>query len=338
MHKKPAVTMMDVARKAGVSQTTVSFVLNNVNTANIPDETRSRVLQVIKDLKYLPNALAQGLRMQRSGIFGFITDEIAITPHAGKIFEGAQDLAWEKSKLLMLVSTKSIPEIEASAIDLILGLRVEGIIYATMRHQPVKLPLILRDTPTVLVDCFVEDHQLPSVVPDEFGGAYAAVKYLLEKGHRRIGFLNHAEDSPASIGRLEGYKFALQNWGIPFDPEMVSFDTSQNDFAYDCARQLLINKNRPTAIFAFNDRTAMSVYDAIRNLNLKIPKDVAVIGFDNQEIIAAHLFPQLTTMELPHYQMGVWAVQKLVEILSGVEQTIPDQHKIACPIIERASV
>ena len=337
MHKIRASTMMDVARKAGVSQTTVSFVLNNVDTANIPDDTRSRVLQAIKDLNYLPNALAQGLRMQRSGIFGFITDEIAITPHAGKIFEGAQDLAWENGKILMLVNTKSNPEIEASAIDLILGQRVEGIIYATMRHRPVKLPSSLRDTPTVLLDCFVEDRQLPSVVPDEFGGGYAAVKYLLEKGHRRIGFVNHAEDSPAAIGRLEGYKSALNDRGIPFDPELVSYDASLHDFAYDCARQLLLNKNRPTAIFSFNDRTAMSVYDAIRNLNLKIPNDVAVVGFDNQEIIAAHLYPPLTTMELPHYQMGVWAVRKLVEILSGVEQILPDQHKIACPIIERAS-
>jgi LacI family transcriptional regulator len=337
MQKKRNVTMVDVARRAGVSQTTVSLVLNNADTANIPEETRLRVLKAIKDLNYLPNALAQGLRMQRSGIFGFITDEIEISSHAGKIFAGAQDLAWENGKILMLVNTKSNSDIEALAIDLILGLRVEGIIYATMRHRPVKLPPILRDIPTVLLDCFVEDRQLPSVVPDEFRGGYSAVKHLLERGHRRIGFVNHAEDSPAAIGRLEGYKSALEDWGVPFDPEMVSYDTSLHDFAYDCARQLLLNKNRPTAVFSFNDRTAMSVYDAIRNLNLKIPNEVAVIGFDNQEIIAAHLYPPLTTMELPHYQMGVWSVQKLVDILSGIEHPISEQYKIECPLIERAS-
>lgn len=335
--RKHVATMMDVARLAGVSQTTVSFVLNNAETANIPDETRQRVLEAVKELGYRPNALAQGLRMQRSGIFGFVTDKIAITPHAGKIFEGAQDVAWENGKILMLVNTKSNPDLEATAIDLILGRRVEGIIYATMFHRPTKLPPGLREIPTVLLDCYVEDRRLPSVVPDEFGGGYAAVKYLLAKGHRRIGFVNHVEDIPAAVERLEGYKAALKDYGIPFDPELVCYDESRQDNGYHCARQLLQKENRPTALFCFNDRTAMGVYDAIRHLNFKIPEDVAVVGFDNQEIIAAHLYPPLTTMELPHYQMGAWAVQKLVEILSGVEQTSPVQHKIACPLIERAS-
>jgi LacI family transcriptional regulator len=335
--RKFAVTMKEVARHAGVSQTTVSFVLNNAETTNIPDETRQRVLESIRKLGYRPNAAAQGLRMRRSGIFGFVTDEIAISPHAGKIFEGAQDVAWENGRILMLVNTKSNPDLEATAIDLLLSRRVEGIIYATMYHRPKKLPPGLREFPTVLLDCFVEDRQLPSVVPDEFGGGYAAVKYLLEKGHRRIGFVNHIEDIPAAVGRLEGYKSALQDYGIPFDPELVCYDESHQDNGYDCAHQLLQKENRPTALFCFNDRTAMGVYDAIRNQNLKIPEDVAVVGFDNQEIIAAHLYPPLTTMELPHYQMGSWAVQKLVEILSGVEQTNPIQYKMACPLIERAS-
>jgi LacI family transcriptional regulator len=335
--KKRVVTMKEVACHAGVSQTTVSFVLNNAEPPNIPDETRKRVLASIAELGYRPNVLAQGLRMQRSGIFGFVTDQIAITPHAGKIFEGAQDVAWENGKILMLVNTKSNPDLETSAIDLILGRRVEGIIYATMYHRPIKLPPNLREIPTVLLDCFVEDRQLPSVVPDEFGGGYGAVKYLLEKGHRRIGFVNHVQDIPAATGRLEGYKSALSDYGISFDPELVCYDESRQDNGYQCARQLLQKENRPTALFCFNDRTAMSVYDAIRNLNLKIPEDVAVVGFDNQEIIAAHLYPPLTTMELPHYQMGVWAVQKLVEMLSGAEQAKPIQYKIACPLIVRAS-
>jgi LacI family transcriptional regulator len=334
---KHAVTMIEVARHAGVSQTTVSFVLNNAETPNIPDETRKRVLASIAELGYRPNVMAQGLRMKRSGVFGFITDSIAISPHAGKIFEGAQDVAWENGKILMLVNTKSNPDLEATAIDLVLGRRAEGIIYATMYHRPTKLLPSLRDIPTVLLDCFVEDRQLPSVVPDEFGGGYGAVKYLLEKGHRRIGFVNHVLDIPAAVGRLEGYKSALNDYGISFDPELVSYDESRQDNGYQCALQLLKKENRPSALFCFNDRTAMGVYEAIRNLGLKIPDDVAVIGFDNQEIIAAHLYPALTTMELPHYQMGVWTVQKLVEILAGVEQPNPVQHKMPCNLVERAS-
>jgi len=337
MTKKHAITMVEVARQAGVSQTTVSFVLSSPETPNIPKETRERVLKVVAELGYRPNALAQGLRMKRSGMIGFITDTIAITPHAGKIFEGAQDIAWENGKILMLVNTKSDPGFETAAIDLLLGRRVEGVIYATMFHRQVHLPAALREVHTVLLDCFVEDRQVPSVLPDDLGGGYAAVKYLLDKGHRRIGFINHVENVPAATERLIGYKSALQDHGIPFDPELVAYTEGDLDNGYPGARQLLQKKNRPTALFCFNDRTAMGAYNAIRNMNFKIPEDVAVVGFDNQEIIAAQLYPALTTMELPHYHMGVWAVQKLVEMIADPEKKEPVQYKMPCPLIERAS-
>jgi LacI family transcriptional regulator len=335
--KKHVVTMMEVAQHARVSQTTVSFVLNNAETPNIPDETRQRVLQAVAELGYRPNALAQGLRMKRSGFFGFVTDVIAITPYAGKIVEGAQDAAWENGKILMLVNTKADPEIETTAIDTLLMRRVEGIIYATMYHHPVAPPAALREIPTVLLDCFVEDRQIPSVVPDEFKGGLDATRYLLEKGYRRIGYINDIHITPASVGRLEGYRAALASFNVPFDPDLVCSDVSKQDGGYRGAQRLLQLKDRPRALFCFNDRMAMGAYDAIRKMNYKIPEDVAVFGFDNQELIAAHLYPPLTTMELPHYQMGAWAVQKLVEILSSVEHTQPVQHKITCPLIERTS-
>jgi LacI family transcriptional regulator len=215
--------------------------------------------------------------------------------------------------------------------------RVEGIIYATMYHRPVVLPPALREIPTVLLDCFVDDRQIPSVVPDEFGGGFEATKHLLEKGYHRIGFINDSHVTPASVGRLEGYRAALESFGVPFDPDLVCSDGSKQDGGYRGAQRLLQLENRPRALFCFNDRMAMGAYDAIRKMNYKIPEDVAIVGFDNQELIAAHLYPPLTTMELPHYQMGSWAVQKLVEILSSVEHTQPVQYKIACPLIERAS-
>jgi len=336
--KRRNVTMMDVARHAGVSQTTVSFVLNSDETPNIPDETRQRVLDAVAELGYRPNALAQSLRMRRSGIFGFVTDEIAITPHAGKIFEGAQDVAWENGKILILVNTKAKPDLENTAIDLLLGRQVEGIIYATMFHRPVKLPAALREIPTVLLDCFVEDRQMPSVVPDEYLGGYTATKYLLDKGHRRIGFINNVDDIPATTRRLEGYEAALASQAVAFEPQLVYCDQSIQEGGYRGAMELLRPENRPTALFCFNDRMAMGAYDAIRKLNLRIPKDIAVMGFDNQDLIAAHLFPSLTTMELPHYQMGSWAAQHLIEILSETEYINPLQHKIECRLVERESV
>jgi LacI family transcriptional regulator len=335
---KRNITSTDVARHAGVSQTTVSFVLNNEHTPNIPEETRQRVLDAVAKLGYRPNVLAQSLRMKRSGIFGFVTDEIAITPHAGKIFEGAQDVAWENGKILILVNTKANRVFENTAIDMLLGRQVEGIIYATMFHHPVNLSAALRDTPTVLLDCFVEDRQLPSVVPDEFKGGFTATKYLLDHNHRQIGFMNNIDDIPATTGRLEGYKAALEAYRVPFKPELVYRDESIQEGGYRGAMHLLSLEDRPTALFCFNDRMAMGAYDAIRKLDLRIPEDVAVMGFDNQDIIAAHLYPSLSTMELPHYQMGSWAAQHLVKLLSESENGNPVQHKIECRLVERESV
>ena len=340
MAKKPRKrppTMKDVAKLAGVSQTTVSFVINNTPDAGIPPETKERVWAAVNELGYRPNVLAQNLRTQRSGLLGFITDEIAIKPHAGKIFEGAQDVAWEHGKILLLVSTKNNQDIKNAAIEMLLKRQVEGIIYATMYHRAVSLPETLREVPTVLLDCFAEDRSYPSVVPEEVEGGRAATKFLLEKGHRRIGFINNLDEIPATVGRLKGYKQALADFDIPFDESLVAVTGAEAPGGYDLTMALMQIPEPPTAIFCFNDRTAVGVYDALRRLGLSIPGDVAVVGFDNQELIAAHLYPPLTTMELPHYRMGEWAANKLIALIEGEDDAPLIQQTIECPLIERKS-
>jgi len=198
--KKRSPTMLDVAKLAGVSQTTVSFVINGYS--EIPNETKDRVMAAIAELGYRPNTVAQSLRTQRSGIIGFVTDEIAITPFAGKIFEGAQDVAWEQGKILLLVNTKRDPLLQITAINMLMDRRVEGIIFATMYHRAIDPPKELYEVPSVLLDCYVEDESLPSVIPDEFGGAFTATSTLLEKGHRRVGFVQNVDDIPATRKRM----------------------------------------------------------------------------------------------------------------------------------------
>lgn len=335
--KRPA-TMTDVARHAGVSQTTVSFVVNDVEGVSIPEETRERIWATVSELGYRPNVLAQSLRTQRSRLFGLITDEIAITPHAGKIVEGAQDVAWDHEKILVLINTKNNPKMEKTAIEMLLERQVEGIIYATMYHHSVSPPEELWEVPTVLLDCYTEDHSLPSVVPDEVTGGESATKFLIEKGHRRIGFINNVDPIPATSGRLKGYRVALSAHGLSIDERLIYSETSDPGGGYRGALYLMQLPQPPTAIFCFNDRMAMGTYDALRKLGLAIPKDIAIMGFDNQELIAAHLYPPLTTMELPHYQMGAWAVNQLLNMIDNPEKVVPTQHKIECQLIERDSV
>jgi LacI family transcriptional regulator len=285
-----------------------------------------------------PKPSNQRIPTQRSGSFGFLSDEIFTTPYAGKIFEGAQDTAWKQGKLLIVANTKNDPQLQAAALDMMMERQVEGIIYATMYHRPVTPPDLLWEVPSVLLDCFVPDRSLPSVVPDELAAAHKATSVLLEKGHKRVGFLNNRDPIPATSARLQGYSDALAAHGIPFDPALVTSDSSDPDGGIRSAKTLMQLPDRPTALFCFNDRMAMGAYYALRDLGLRIPEDVAVMGFDNQETVAAALNPGLSTMELPHYEMGKWAFNYLMERINQEADPQPIQHIIECPYIERSSV
>lgn len=337
--KRPS--MNDVARLAGVSQTTVSFVLNNVEDGNIPPETQNRVWAAVKELGYRPNAIARGLRSNQTHTIGFISDEVATTPYAGRMIQGAQEAAWQRDHLLLLVNTGTDREQEQAALEMLLDRQVDGIIYATMYHRPVSPPDIIREVPVVLLDCFMTDHSLPAVVPDEVQGGYTATQTLIKAGHRRIGFINNYDDIPATRGRLIGYKKALADYNLPFDETLITTSGVRregNYESYDATLNIMQHPNPPTALFCFNDRMAMDTYQALGHLGLSIPNDVAVVGFDNQELIAASLRPSLTTIALPHYEMGKWAVNKLLDLMDRSEPGEPVQHLQHCPLINRYSV
>ncbi len=335
--RKRAPTMSDIARQAGVSRTTVSFVLNNhASSASIPAETKDRIQEAAKKLAYRPNLAARGLRTNQTHTIGFIADEITTTPYAVNIIKGAQDAAWVHGKMLLIVNASSDVSIKETAIEMMLERQVEGIIYAAMYHHEVAFPANMYEGPAILLDCFCADRSLPSVVPDEVQGGRTATEVLLQKGHRRIGFINEIDPIPATFGRFEGYKQALHAYNIPFDESLVRVHRSNAAGGYQGALELMRLPEPPTAIFCFTDFTAMGVYDALRSLGISIPGDVAVMGFDNHESVAAQLTPPLSTIELPHYKMGKWAVEYLLEH-SG--QSLPPlQHTIPCPYIERHSI
>ncbi len=331
--------MKDVAKHAGVSQATVSYVLNSAVGENIAEDTRVRVRHAAQELGYRPNAGARHMRTQRTNLIGFVTDVVVTTPYAGAIIKGAQDAARDAGKMLLLLNTDGMPEIEYRAVETLLEHRVEAVIYATMFHRPVVLPKNLSETRTVLLDCFVEDRSVPSVTPDEVYGGEHATRALLEAGHRRIGFINNIDSVPAKFGRMEGYVRALNAFGLAVDPALVRTVDSKPKDGYDTVLEMMRMPNRPTALFCFNDQVAMGAYDALRSLNLAIPDDVSVVGFDNLEIIADSLRPGLSTMQLPHYEMGVWSINFL---LGNIDQpdggATPIQKKIPCHYVKRNSV
>jgi LacI family transcriptional regulator len=332
-----AVRMGDIAQRVGVSRTAVSFVLNNRDDTSVSPATRERILRAAEELGYRPHAAARALAAQRSGLVGLVT-EIVTSPFGMETVKGAQDRSWQDGKFLLIAATEGDPGMEQAAIEKLLEQRVEGLIYASGFHREVTLPAIAYDVPTVLVHCFDAQGRLPSIVPDEEGGGHSATRRLLEAGHRRIGLINLEPDTTAARGRLAGYRRALVEAGVVPDDDLVVSVDSSADGGYVAACDLLARTERPTALFCGTDRIAMGAYDAIKERGLSIPADVAVVGFDNQELIAAYLRPKLTTVALPFHQMGTRGVEMLGTALAAGQPITTEQVTVGCPLVERSSV
>lgn len=334
-------TMKDVARAAKVSMTTVSFVLNDVDGVSISQETRERVLETIEALHYRPNAAAATLRTNRTHSIGFVTDFIAASPFAGDIILGAQQAAWDAGQLLTIIHTGDDPGVTTAAIRMLIERRVDGIICSTLAHRHYQPPEIVREVPTVLLNCSAPDCSFPSVVPDEAQGGVLAATALLDAGHRRIGFLNFHNKSeptitsPPEAGRLAGYTDALAAYGVDFDSDLVIPAGHDVRDGYDATRILLGRNLAPSAIFCGNDRIAMGAYQALADAGLRIPDDIAVVGYDDQTLISTNLSPALSTVALPFETLGREAVACLQAPLAD---EAPEQRVLPCHFVERQSI
>jgi LacI family transcriptional regulator len=267
-----------------------------------------------------------------------VSDNIATTPFAGQMILGAQEAAAEVGTLLLLLSSGGDPELENRELQALADRQVDGIIYAAMYHRVVNPPEKLLEQRAVLLDARTAAGEFSSVVPDEVGGARGAVEELLAHGHRRIGYLTDETDIPATRGRLLGYRQALEVYGVPFDPSLVVVGRAETTGGFIMARAILDRPDRPTGLFCYTDRIAFGAYQAAAELGLSVPQDVSIVGFDDQEIISASLRPGLTTMSLPHYDMGRWAVNVLLDQITNDGDSPVIHQLLPCPLVRRASV
>jgi LacI family transcriptional regulator len=327
--------MVDVANEARVSQTTVSLVLNHADGARLSAETRKRVIQAAKRLGYQPVRRGATLGSSTATI-GFVCDEISTDPWTAIGLDGVRDKAWENGLTVTVMVTRGDADMEAAALARLATHPLVGLIYATINTRLVDPPQALPRAPVVLLNCHVANGALTSVVPGEVAGGHSATDVLIRAGHRRIGYVNGEASMEASRHRLRGYRQALATADLPFDADLVREGNWQPMSGYEAARELMTLPSPPTAIFCANDLMAVGCYEALRELGLRIPDDVAVMGYDDREI-AQHLHPPLSTVLLPHFEMGTIAAERLIDAAQGATSG-PRQIKVECPIVRRGSV
>lgn len=317
-HRAKPATAQDVADLAGASRTAVSFVLNGKEEGNVSAATRERILVAASELNYTPHPVARSLRTQRTHLIGIVTDAIASSPFAGQLLDGASQLARERGYLAAVFDSGGRADRELEAAQEFRRRRVDGLVYASMGLREVSDVPAAR-LPTVLANCFSADAGLPSVIPAEHEAGAAAAQLLLDFGHRDIATIT-GEIAIAGPWRHEGFTARLAGHGCI--PEVCSVGTRNwtIDEGYRAAATLLDRPaaDRPTAIFCVTDRMAAGALLCAARLGLRVPDDVSILGFDDQEELAANLVPALTTFALPHRQMGETAVAMLIDRLAGV--------------------
>lgn len=324
--------MKDVAARAGVSQSTVSFVLNGMEDMRIGAETRQRVLDAVTELGYRPRGAGRPPSALRKRVIGMMLDEIATSPFAAISIDGAQEEARKHEALLEIVMTGGDPEYEVAALRKWAADGVDGVIYGSILTRKATPPDILGRHRSVLLNCYDGAGRYASVVPAERRGGEAATKALLAKGYRKIAFISGESWMDASGQRKEGFERAMRDAGVPIDPAMVREGNFLPSGGRSATLELLQSATRPEAIFCANDLMAVGCYEALKELGERPGETIAVMGYDDQEI-AQHLSPALSTVLLPHREMGQWASSVLLEDAS----TPSTQERMECPVVLRAS-
>ncbi len=326
--------MVDVGRLAGVSATTVSFVINASPGEVIRPETRRRVLAAVDELGYRPNRAAQGLRTRRTATIGFITDEVAVESYVGQIIAGAHDVAWHKGSVLLVINTMRSRAVTRAALDTLADRQVDSIIYAAAGTRRVTLPPSAGRVPTILVNCFTANDSLPCLLPDEVEGGRKAVRILIAAGHTRIAYLTGTPGAWATRARLRGYREELRQAGIDASDQIVRAGNYQADSGYELTLELLAKVHRPTAILCGNDRMALGSLMALREKGVDVPGEMSLVGYDDQDALVRRISPAITNVRLPFYDMGRWAAERMFG--QGVEGLAPRTYMSCVPVLRES--
>lgn len=319
------VSLKDVAQALGVSKTLVSLVLNNKgDEQGISAESQKRVREKAREMNYHPNLVARGLRTGKSNILGMVVADIS-NPFYSKIVRAVEDKAAQHGYHLMVCSSDENPEREAELIRLLKDRQqVNGIIVSTTQQKPEIFSRFKKENfPFVLIDRYLPRFECSQVLVDNAEGAQNMTEHLIKTGYSRIALLTISPSHLSSIrDRVTGYKEALKKHGIKFDPKLVReipFDHIRENMRKEM-RELLSRNVKADAVFLLNNNLALSCLDTIREMDLKIPQDIAVASFDDLEAFQL-CYPPVTAVAQPLSEIGDKAVQLLIRQINDKDNT-----------------
>jgi DNA-binding LacI/PurR family transcriptional regulator len=316
----PPVSIKDIAREAGVSHSTVSRALSD--SPLIRTETKARIQQLAQEMGYSPDARARSLVKGESRTVGLVVTTIT-DPFVAEVVQSIEDAAHEQVYTVILCSSGAEPEREIAAVAMLRSKRVDGVIVTSSRVGALYLEHLERiDVPVVLINNHNEKsgRYTYSVSVDNQHGGHLATRHLIQLGHRRIAYLSRPADVSSNQGRLAGYRRALAEADIPFDPELVVAGTGRVGGGERALPVLLERHRRPSAVFCYNDLTAIGLLRAARRASLAVPAELAVVGFDDI-LLAAFVCPPLTTIAQPKAEMGRRAFDMALALMTTQDPT-----------------
>jgi LacI family transcriptional regulator len=311
-----SVSIREVAKIAKVSIATVSRVVNN--SATVKDETKKKVLEAIEETGYQPNAIARSLKVSKTHTIGVIIPNIANQFVPG-VVRGIEDCASEHGYTIMVCNGDGNDQKEKQYLQILYEKRMDGIIFMShMISDQVAHKIYSLDIPMVFINTYDPEKKYPRVGIDDTKAAYDAVAYLLQQGHRKIAMIGGFPKDPiASRPRWNGYKKALEQFGVPYDEDLITWGNFSAEEGYRLVHEYYVKKNKiPTAMFCASDTIAIGAMRAWQEIGYRIPEDISVVGFDNISL-SPFLMPPLTTVAQPFYHMGESSMRLLLSQIHG---------------------
>lgn len=315
-----APTLKDVAERAGVSRATVSRVLNN--NPNVAGDLRDRVLEAVHLLGYQPNRAARRLRANVSDVFGLIISDIE-NPFFTSVVRGVEDAAYAHRLSVVLCNTDEDPAKQRMYLRVMQAERVAGLIIApTSVHDSKEFAEVRQlGIPVILLDRRIDDFEADAVTIDNISGAYAAVKHLIDLGHTRIGLISGSHSLTTGRERYEGYCKALNTAGMRIDEKLIKVGNFKTDSGYSLMTDLITANHPPTAVFVANNLMTLGALRALREHQIRVSEDIALVGFDDMPW-SGELCPPLTAVSQPTYELGQETVQLLVRRLADPNASV----------------